>query len=111
MSDQPRERRTPIPHDPKTHHKIQRRRVARAFGATVRAARRADGMSQEKLAERGDFDRTYPSLLERGLRTPTLTVVLEIAQALGMSPERLVCATVAQLHADRSETEIEETNQ
>jgi hypothetical protein len=42
--------------------------VARAFGAILRAARVATGISQEVLAERADCDRTYPSLLERGMR-------------------------------------------
>lgn len=41
-----------------------------------RFARRAQGMSQRRLAETGDFDRTYSSLLERGLRTPTFYVIL-----------------------------------
>src|SRR6267154_2716736 len=48
------------------------RQVARAFGAILRAARVAAGLSQEVLAERADCDRTYPSLLERLLRQPTI---------------------------------------
>jgi transcriptional regulator with XRE-family HTH domain len=43
-----------------------RRRVALAFGEVLRAARRERGVSQDELGERCDFDRTYPSLLERG---------------------------------------------
>jgi transcriptional regulator with XRE-family HTH domain len=61
------------------------RRVARAFGAVLRNTRNRQGLSQEALCEGANIDRTYPSLLERGLRTPTLPVVIEIAQALGSS--------------------------
>ena len=50
-------------------------------------------MSQEELAEACDIDRTYPSLLERGQRTPTLTVLLDLAAALEVPPERLVIDT------------------
>ena len=75
----------------------ERRRVARAFGAVLRAARKERGLSQEAICEGADIDRTYASLLERGLRTPTLTVVIEIAQALGLEPAQLVFATLERL--------------
>ena len=42
---------------------VTRQQAARAFGQALRAARLARGISQEQLAETGDFDRTYPSLL------------------------------------------------
>jgi hypothetical protein len=50
----------------------QRNHSARAFGLALRAARLERGLSQEDLAERGDFDRTYPSLLEHGRRVSDL---------------------------------------
>jgi transcriptional regulator with XRE-family HTH domain len=59
-------------------------------------------MSQEDLAERASFDRTYPSLLERGLRTPTLTVLIEIARALDLEPAQLVCDPIERLRGDES---------
>lgn len=74
-----------------------RRRLAHAFGDALRAARQEIGVSQDRLAELCDFDRTYPSLLERGLRCPTLAMVLRIADALNIQPERLVADTVARL--------------
>ena len=47
-----------------------RQEVARAFGM---APRDAQGMPQDQLSENCDMDRAYPSLLERGLRDPTMT--------------------------------------
>ena len=68
----------------------ERRRVGLAFGAVLRAARKQKGLSQEQLADAAGVDRTLPSLLERGLRTPTLGTLLRLAEALGISAEMLV---------------------
>jgi hypothetical protein len=75
-----------------------RRDAARAFGQALRAARLACGVSQEQLAEAGDFDRTYPSLLERGLRTPTFFVICRLAEGLNTDPVALFRDAVARLH-------------
>jgi len=72
--------------------------VARAFGVAVRTVRIAAGVSQELLAERADCDRTYPSLLERGLRQPTLGKMIDIARALRVEPVVLLSITLAKLH-------------
>jgi transcriptional regulator with XRE-family HTH domain len=77
--------------------RLNRSRVALAFGETLRSERRRRGMSQEELAEACDMDRTYPSLLERGQRTPTLTVLLDLAAALEVPPERLVIDTAVRI--------------
>jgi transcriptional regulator with XRE-family HTH domain len=69
---------------------MRRQNVATAFGRVLRELRHARGLSQEQLAALGDFDRTYPSLLERGLRTPTLTVVFRLADVLGITASALV---------------------
>jgi transcriptional regulator with XRE-family HTH domain len=73
--------------------RARRRRVALAFGTVLKVSRRSRELSQEKLAELCDFDRSYPSLLERGLRTPTLTVLLELANGLNVPAESLVAET------------------
>jgi transcriptional regulator with XRE-family HTH domain len=75
----------------------EQRRFAKAFGAVLRAARRHVGISQEYLAELADIDRTYPSLMERGLRHPTIGRVITIAHALRIEPGKLVTMTVARL--------------
>jgi DNA-binding XRE family transcriptional regulator len=77
--------------------KFERRRVARAFGGVLKQARHRQGLTQEALSEGANIDRTYPSLLERGLRTPTLPVVIEVAQALGVEPAQLASETLERL--------------
>lgn len=59
--------------------------VAKAFGEVLRRSRREKGLSQEKLAEICGLDRSYVSLLERGVYQPTLTVFIKIAHALSVS--------------------------
>jgi len=77
--------------------------------AVLRELRQQRGLTQETLAELADLDRTYPSLLERGLRTPTLAVVLRLANALETEPSRLICETALRLQLDDQETSTPET--
>jgi transcriptional regulator with XRE-family HTH domain len=77
-----------------------RREVAVAFGSVLRAARQCAGLSQERLAEMSDLDRTYPSLMERGLRQPTLSVLFLVAGAVGVDPGRLVTMTANRLRKE-----------
>lgn len=60
------------------------------FGGVLRQFRKDINFSQEKLAQESGLDRTYISLLERGLRQPTLTSLLKLAAALGVSTVDLV---------------------
>ena len=76
---------------------MRRQKVAVAFGRVLREARKAKGLSQEELAGEAEFDRTYPSLLERGLRTPTLTVVIQLAKVLGVTAAYLVNKTLEEM--------------
>ena len=52
--------------------------VIEIFGKVLREMRDENQISQEKLAEYCDLDRTYISLLERGLRQPTITTIFKL---------------------------------
>lgn len=67
--------------------------LVQLFGEVLRELRIAKGISQEKLAEYCDLDRTYISLLERGLRQPTISTIFKIADALNMSPSEIIKKT------------------
>jgi transcriptional regulator with XRE-family HTH domain len=60
------------------------------FGMTLRRLRNRKGTSQERLARDASFDKTYTSLLERGLRTPSLPVLMRVAAHLGIKASHLV---------------------
>jgi transcriptional regulator with XRE-family HTH domain len=76
---------------------LKRRDVARVFGKILRTARHGAGISQEEMAHRAQMDRTYPSLLERGLRTPSLFELLNLSNALRIRPGMLVDMTASRL--------------
>jgi transcriptional regulator with XRE-family HTH domain len=77
--------------------RIDSRLIAVAFGGVLREARTSRRISQELLAERAGCDRTYPSMLERGVRAPGLSIAIAVAIALGVEPDGLVRTTVERL--------------
>lgn len=59
-------------------------------GRNVRRLRLERGLSQEKLAQEAEIDLTYLGGIERGLRNPSLLVLVRIAGALNSSPTDLL---------------------
>lgn len=64
--------------------------IVSIFGTVLRELREKNNLSQEKLAEYCDLDRTYISLLERGLRQPTISTIFKLSKALNLKPSSLV---------------------
>ncbi len=62
------------------------------FGREIARLRKRLGASQEELAFRAEVHRTYISQLERGLKSPTLSVIFRLSRALKASPSSLVAA-------------------
>jgi XRE family transcriptional regulator, regulator of sulfur utilization len=81
--------------------------VAVAFGRALRRLRHAAGLSQDALADKAGIDRTYPSLLERGLRAPTLAMLLKVAPGVGVSADTLLAETICELKAPHDARELE----
>ena len=52
------------------------------FGLVLRDLRTQVGLTQEQLGLECDLDRTFISLLERGLRQPTLTTLFALSEKL-----------------------------
>ena len=69
---------------------ISHPRIQTAFGLVLKDLRNERGLSQQQLAFDSDLDRTYISLLERGLRLPTLGTVFKVAEVLKVSPSDIV---------------------
>ncbi len=61
-----------------------------AFGKRVREVRKAKGISQEKLAELANIDRSYMGNIERGEKNITLKKAYEICDALEIEIQNLV---------------------
>lgn len=60
------------------------------FGRRVRDARVACALTQEQLADKAGFDRTYVSLVERGKRNLSLLNICQLARSLDVAAEDLV---------------------
>ena len=59
------------------------------FGRNVARLRSQAGLSQDKLAEKADLDRTYLSGIERGVRNPGIKIVIRLARALRVTVDQL----------------------
>ena len=56
------------------------------------------GLSQEELADKCGFDRTYISMLERGTRNPSFLNLLKLSDGLEISISKLVQVYEEQEH-------------
>lgn len=72
-------------------------RTAETFGSVLRELRQQAGLTQEQLGFESDLRRTFISLLELGQQQPTLTTILKIAPALGLSASDLVSQVESRL--------------
>jgi transcriptional regulator with XRE-family HTH domain len=60
------------------------------FGETVRRLRAERGYSQEVLAERAKLNADFLGFIERGDNLPTLATILQLADALGVKPSKII---------------------
>ena len=63
---------------------------AKIFGAIVRGLREERGWTQEQLAEKSDMNASYLGFVERGDNVPTLTIIIQIAEGLGVEPGEIL---------------------
>ncbi len=63
-----------------------------SFGKVLKETRQSKNITQEGLALSVGLDRTFISMLERGLRQPTLTTLFLIAQGLDVELLELIKA-------------------
>ncbi len=68
-----------------------------AFGKVLREVREQKGLSQEQLAEAAQLDRSFVSLVERGIQTPNVVILLKVAEVLGVSAAELIARVEASL--------------
>jgi transcriptional regulator with XRE-family HTH domain len=62
----------------------------KAFGQALREIRQSTKISQERLALDCGLDRTYISLIERGINSPSIRVVVKIAAILKVPASRII---------------------
>jgi transcriptional regulator with XRE-family HTH domain len=64
--------------------------LERRFGAVIRRLRVQSKLGQEDFAHKAGLHRTHVSMIERGLRSPTLAVIQKLAAALSTSMATLL---------------------
>src|SRR5690242_15816681 len=60
--------------------------VRAAFARVLADLREKAGLTQGQVGEKSGYEEKYISALERRKHTPTLTAVIQISQALNVSP-------------------------
>lgn len=68
---------------------MQKKRLEIVFGETVRAHRKAMGLSQEAFADKAEIHRTYMSLIERGKVQVSIGMAQKVADTLGIPMSQL----------------------
>lgn len=60
------------------------------FGEKLYTLRKRRGLSQTQLGDMLGVDYSYVGKMERGARQPNVTMVLEIAEIFGVTPNHLM---------------------
>lgn len=68
-----------------------------AFGQVLRALRKRQGLSQEKLAHEAGVERNYVSLLELGRNSASIKTVFKLSEALAISVADLMVLVEAKI--------------
>ena len=76
----------------------------KAFGQALREIRQKRELSQEQLGFDSGLDRTYISLVERGIRSPTIRTVVKLAEVLNVTPSEMVRRMEAYLAKGRKQS-------
>jgi transcriptional regulator with XRE-family HTH domain len=64
--------------------------IEKATGQELRFCRENKGFSQEKLGFEADLHRTYISIIERGLKSPTISTTVRLCAALEITPDEFL---------------------
>ncbi len=64
--------------------------IEEAFGQVIKELRKANNLSQEKLADLSHMDRSFISLLEHGHKQPSLITIFQLARAFNVSTAKIM---------------------
>jgi len=64
--------------------KRDKERFAKKVGVILQEARHKKGLTQEQLADKAEFHRTYIGFMEQGVYSPNLYSLTKIAKALNI---------------------------
>ena len=73
-----------------TELQVMKISLEQSFAEVLKDLRVKSGLSQESLAYESDLDRSFISMLERGLKQPTLTTLFTLCKALNVKPSEVI---------------------
>jgi transcriptional regulator with XRE-family HTH domain len=73
------------------------------FGVVIRKIRLERGLTQEILASHSGLERTFISMLERGIKQPSLKTISSLAKAVGLKNYELLHLVEQEIHRASSE--------
>lgn len=66
------------------------KKILKVFGERIQSLRKKNGWSQEELADKSGFHRTYIGMVERGERNPSLINLEKFAKAFDIKLSQLL---------------------
>lgn len=76
------------------------------FGIVIKKIRLERGFTQEMLASHAGLERTFISMLERGIKQPSLKTISSLAKAIGMKNYELLHLVEQEIHLVSNELNI-----
>ena len=76
--------------------------LLKALATEIKALRAVLGISQEELAHRAGLNRTFVGKLEVAQTQPSITVLFQLAEALGLETVELVANITKRIKKERS---------
>lgn len=73
-----------------------------AFGSVIKELRIEKNMTQEKLAELAEVDRTYIYRIEHGLREPSFNIFLKLIEGLKTNADEFIALYKKELKNEKS---------
>jgi transcriptional regulator with XRE-family HTH domain len=76
--------------------------IEEAFGQVIRELRKANKLSQEKLADMSSLDRSFISLLETGRKQPSLITIFQLAKAFNLPASKIIASVEEKTQSEKS---------
>lgn len=70
--------------------KVDKKRFSKRVGRILKEVREKAGLTQEQLADKADFHRTYIGFIEQGVYSPNLYTLTKLAKALNINLSSLL---------------------
>jgi transcriptional regulator with XRE-family HTH domain len=67
-----------------------KRDLNKALGKVLKELREEKGMSQQELGDYSDVDRSFISRIERGIGTPSVSILFKVCTILQVKPSHVL---------------------